>query len=43
MNGMILVYQIIKILSRWYSEISEREAVIKGFAFMNKNELPPKP
>ena len=32
-----------KNLSRWYSEISERKAVIKGFAFMNKNEQPPKP
>ena len=30
-------------LKRWYSEISNREAVIKGFSFMNKNELPPKP
>ena len=32
-----------KNLSRWYSEISERKAVIKGFAFINKNEQPPKP
>ena len=32
-----------KNLSRWYSEISERKAVIKGFAFMNKDEQPPKP
>ena len=32
-----------KNLSRWYLEISEREAVKKGFSFMNKNELPPKP
>ena len=31
-----------KNLSRWYLEISEREAVKKGFSFMNKNELPPK-
>jgi len=30
-------------LKRWYSEISNRKAVIKGFSFMNKNELPPKP
>ena len=30
-------------LKRWYDEISNREAVIKGFSFMNKNELPPKP
>ena len=32
-----------KNLTRWYNEISEREAVKKGFAFMNKNEKPPKP
>ena len=32
-----------KNLKRWYLEISEREAVIKGFQFMNKNELPPQP
>ena len=31
-----------KNLSRWYNEISEREAVKKGFAFMNKNEIVPK-
>ena len=30
-------------LTRWYEEISEREAVKKGFAFMNENETPPKP
>ena len=30
-------------LSRWYVEISEREAVKKGFSFMNKNESPPLP
>jgi GST-like protein len=30
-------------LKRWYVNISEREAVIKGFQFMNKNELPPQP
>ena len=30
-------------LTRWYEEISEREAVKKGFAFMNENEIPPKP
>ena len=28
-------------LKRWYVEISEREAVIRGFQFMNKDELPP--
>ncbi|MDA9678400.1 glutathione S-transferase [Candidatus Pelagibacter sp.] len=31
-----------KNLKRWYIEISRRDAVIKGFSFMNKNELPPK-
>ena len=30
-------------LKSWYDEISNREAVKKGFSFMNKNELPPKP
>ena len=30
-------------LMRWYLEISERGAVKKGFSFMNKDELPPKP
>ena len=32
-----------KNLSRWYSDISKRKAVIKGFSFMNKNEVIPKP
>tara|TARA_B100000965_G_scaffold357268_1_gene335860 strand:- start:321 stop:950 length:630 start_codon:yes stop_codon:yes gene_type:complete len=32
-----------KNLSRWYLEISEREAVIKGYNFMNKGEKIPKP
>jgi len=32
-----------KNLSKWYQEISEREAVKKGFAFMDGNETPPKP
>ncbi len=32
-----------KNLTRWYIEISERNAVKKGFAFMDKDELPPKP
>jgi len=32
-----------KNLSRWYNEISSREAVIKGFSFMDKNEIIPKP
>ncbi len=32
-----------KNLSRWYNEISKRDAVIRGFAFMNKNETPAKP
>ena len=30
-------------LTRWYLDISERDAVKKGFSFMNKDELPPKP
>ena len=30
-------------LTRWYVEISEREAVKKGFKFMNEEEVPPKP
>ncbi len=32
-----------KSLTRWYLDISEREAVKKGFSFMDKNEIPPKP
>ena len=32
-----------KNLTRWFVEISEREAVKKGFKFMNKDEVPPKP
>ena len=32
-----------KNLTRWYVEISEREAVKKGFKFMNKDEVLPKP
>ena len=32
-----------KNLSRWYEEISEREGVKRGFAFMNESERPPKP
>ena len=32
-----------KNLTRWYDDISKRDAVKKGFAFMDKNELPPKP
>jgi len=32
-----------KNLVRWYNEISKRDAVIKGFSFIDKNELPPKP
>ena len=31
-----------KNLSRWYLEISKRDAVKKGFKFMAKDELPPK-
>ncbi len=32
-----------KNLTRWYVKISEREAVKKGFKFMNKDEVPPTP
>ena len=32
-----------KNLSRWYIDISKREAVIKGYQFMNKKEFPPQP
>jgi GST-like protein len=32
-----------KNLTRWYLEISERDAVKRGFSFMNKNEISPKP
>ena len=32
-----------KNLTRWYLEISERAAVIKGFDFMNRGEVIPKP
>ena len=32
-----------KNLTRWYNEISSREAVIKGFSFMDKNEVIPIP
>ena len=30
-------------LCRWYSKISEREAVIKGFSFIDENAVIPKP
>ena len=30
-------------LSRWYSEIADRDAVIKGYAFMDKGAVIPKP
>tara|TARA_B100001175_G_scaffold240515_1_gene206843 strand:+ start:720 stop:1346 length:627 start_codon:yes stop_codon:yes gene_type:complete len=32
-----------KNLARWYLEIADREAVIKGYNFMNKGERIPKP
>ena len=32
-----------KNLTRWYIEISKRDAVKKGFSFMNKDENPPSP
>ena len=31
-----------KNLTRWYNDIAKREAVIKGFSFMNKKEVIPK-
>ena len=30
-------------LSRWYIDISNREAVLKGYQFMNKKDFPPQP
>ena len=30
-------------LSNWYSEIADREAVVKGYAFMDKSAVIPKP
>ena len=32
-----------KHLTRWYNEIAKRDAVLRGFSFMDQNELPPKP
>ena len=32
-----------KNLSSWYINISQREAVIKGYQFINKKEFPPQP
>ena len=32
-----------KNLTRWYSDVSKREAVVKGFAFMDKDEKIPQP
>ena len=32
-----------KNLTRWYNNISKRDAVIKGYSIMNKNEVIPKP
>ena len=32
-----------KSLSSWYTNISQREAVIKGYQFMNNKEFPPQP
>ena len=32
-----------KNLTRWYNDISKRDAVKKGFSFMDKNEVIPKP
>ena len=32
-----------KNLTRWYIDISKREAVIRGYQFINKKEFPPQP
>ena len=32
-----------KNLTRWYNDISKREAAVKGFAFMDKDEKIPQP
>ena len=32
-----------KSLTKWYEEISKRDGVKKGFAFMDESEVPPKP
>ena len=32
-----------KNLSKWYVDISKREAVIRGYQFMNKKDFPPQP
>ena len=32
-----------KNLTKWYNKISKRDAVIKGFSFINKKEIIPKP
>ena len=42
-NRDLLDLKNFKNLKRWYSEISKREAVIKGFDFMNRGEVIPKP
>ena len=34
---------ISKTLLRWYLEITDREAVVKGYAFMDKEAKIPKP
>jgi len=34
--------QNFKNLSRWYEEISKRDGVQKGYAFMDKSEVIPK-
>ena len=41
MSGMILVLKIIKIIKMVF--IFQGEAVIKGYQFMNKKDLPPQP
>ena len=40
-NPGIMNIENYKDLSRWYLEIAERDAVIKGFSFMDKNSKIP--
>jgi hypothetical protein len=42
MSGMILVLKTYKNLSRWYLEISNREAVIKGYDLYKNGSIVPK-
>ena len=42
MNGTILDLKNFKGLTRWYEEISRREAVQRGYDFLNKGDKIPK-